>query len=279
MLTEVSQRDSYLSSLDPYAIDQLNQLRQRMTAYYRSTPYPQTIRTLTANWHDQVHQALCTQILAGSRILEVGCGDGSGARVIKQMTGAATYFGCDLSYGEWIDNENLLVSSAEAQPFPSASLDAVFSLYVIEHLVFPARFLDESWRLLRPGGRLLIVAPNFSTTAMASERIGLSYGSGSAKLRGLRPFDALLTAYDSRIRIPRWRQQRQASVARGICEFPILSQPRCLRLDGFVVDCDALYPACPSEITTYLQRQPDYAGDMLFFYNTSTFGLIIHKAH
>lgn len=58
-------------------------------------------------------------------------------------------------------------------PLQSRSLDVLLSMFMIEHLVFRALFLDEPWRVLRSGGRLIIVAPLFAS-GMASDRSGLS---------------------------------------------------------------------------------------------------------
>jgi SAM-dependent methyltransferase len=45
-------------------------------------------------------------------------------------------------------------------PFADASFDVVVSFETIEHTADPAHFLDELWRVLRPGGPLIISTPN-----------------------------------------------------------------------------------------------------------------------
>ena len=127
------------------------------------------------------------------------------------------------------------------------SVDVALSMFVLEHIVFPQRFLNEAWRVLKTGGRLFIISPDFALTPMASERLGLSYGSGRDKLRRGRVWDAILTGYHTRIRIPLHRRRRLREIARGQLHFPVLLQPRCLTQDGFTVDCDAVYPSCPED--------------------------------
>lgn len=48
-------------------------------------------------------------------------------------------------------------------PVDSASQDCVIAYSVLEHLLMPCHFLTECHRVLRPGGRLVILTPNIST--------------------------------------------------------------------------------------------------------------------
>jgi SAM-dependent methyltransferase len=275
---ELLRKDTYISSILPESDRELRRLQHQMAYYYASAPYPREIRALTSNWHEHAHKAqitLCTLIPPGSRVLEVGCGNGSSMREIKQRTENITYIGCDLSHKEWagLDTSTLTVMSADRLSLPSASFDVVLSMYVIEHLVFPACFLNECWRVLKPGGRLLIIAPDLSSQGMASERIGFSYGPGRYKLRHGRILDVLLTTYDSRVRIPRLRAQRMRRIRAGYCDFPVLTRPRCLDLPGFVPDCDAVYPSCSAEIMAYMRHKHDCEAATEFYHDPSTLAL------
>jgi SAM-dependent methyltransferase len=196
-------------------------------------------------------------------------------RRIREMT----YVGVDLNPKAWQDRPEFEFhcASADALPFPDESFDAVVSMFVIEHLVFPSRFLDEAWRVLRRPGRLLTVAPDFRDQAMASERIGTSYGSGREKLKRGRILDALLTAFDTRFRIPRLRQRRLEMLQQGKHTFPVLTTPRCLRLPGFVPDCDAVYPVCPEELIGYLRKKPGFSAADLFYRGSNAFGLVVTR--
>lgn len=131
--------------------------------------------------------------------------------------------------------------------------------------------------MLRPGGRLIIVAPDFTTNAMASEQLGLSYGSGRDKLKQGKFLDASLTALDTRLRIRCMRWWRRRRLDRGLFSFPVLIEPRCLQLRGFTPDCDAIYPVCPREVLNYLHHRYDYGQGEVFYRNNSTFGLLIKK--
>lgn len=55
---------------------------------------------------------------------------------------------------------NTLVADGKQMPFKDASFDAVLCLEVLEHLYCPLRLLTECWRVLRPGGEIVITTPN-----------------------------------------------------------------------------------------------------------------------
>jgi len=69
------------------------------------------------------------------------------------------YFSCDFM--------------AEHIPLPSESQDLVSAFSVFEHLPRPRILLDEIWRLLKPGGLVVILVPN---TANLQNRIRLLLG-------------------------------------------------------------------------------------------------------
>ncbi len=49
---------------------------------------------------------------------------------------------------------------AEGLPYPDDSMDVVFALEILEHMVDTDHFLDECWRVLKPQGWLIITTPN-----------------------------------------------------------------------------------------------------------------------
>lgn len=69
-------------------------------------------------------------------------------------------------------------------PLPDSSVDFVFALEIIEHLVSPTHLLHEAARILIPGGHLLLTTPNVS-------RIGNIFKLliGSSNFDRLRPVD------------------------------------------------------------------------------------------
>jgi SAM-dependent methyltransferase len=271
----------YCSALDAANRGLLQELETRMRRYYRTTPYHTTwIRGINARWCEPAHRAqlrMCSYIPEGCRLLEVGCGDGAAQCEIGRRTTGVRYTGVDLNPALWPGRKQFIAAGATALPFRRGSFEVVLSMFVLEHIVFPHDFLDEAWRVLGPGGRLILIGPDFIHNAMASEWIGLSYGSGREKLKDGRVTDAILTTVDSRIRYPLKRLLRKRRVRNGEVRFPILLEPRCLYLKGFTPDCDAVYPSCPEEVINYLRTHSDFGSAELFFRDSSTFGLTVRK--
>ncbi len=48
----------------------------------------------------------------------------------------------------------------EELPLPDSAIDRVFMVHALEHSENPRETLKEAWRVLAPGGRLVIVVPN-----------------------------------------------------------------------------------------------------------------------
>lgn len=276
--------NNYISSIESSNQDSLIKFQQRMTNYYISSPYHDSyIKGINAKWQEGVHNPqiqMCSMIPANSSILEVGCGDGSCAREIISLVENCSYTGVDLDENMWKSRTdfNFIAATADNLPFSINSFDVVLSMFVIEHLVFPSRFIDEAWRVLKPGGLFITIAPDFDRNAMASERIGLSYGSGKEKIAKGRLLDALLTFYDSKLRLPLIRRQRRKKLKSHSFCFPIFSDPNCLKLDGFTPDCDAVYPCTYQEIENYIMIKKDYESSELFYHDAYNFGLKIIKS-
>ena len=114
----------------------------------------------------------------GRRVLDIGCGNGrtlqSLARKFREIHGteiSAIRVGTamkKLGTGGCITK-----ASALYLPYKSASFDAVLLLDVIEHLTDVRGAIRESYRVLKPGGQLLIATPNI---AFALRRLSLMTG-------------------------------------------------------------------------------------------------------
>lgn len=275
-------KDTYLASVKGENRDALLELEARMQEYYRQPEYHDIwIKGVNAHWTAAGHAAqlaMTSYIPSRGRVLEVGCGDGLAREELLARVPGIRYVGVDLNPQLSNGSFGFVAANCEQLPFRAASMDVVLSMFVIEHLVFPAAFLDEAWRVLRPGGRLIVIAPDFARHAMPSERTGLSYGSGREKLARGRILDALLTAYDTRVRIVTQRWARRRGLQRGRFTFPVLRTPRCLKFDAFTPDCDAVYPACPEEIVNYLKQGSELGSSEIFHRDGVAFGLVVTRA-
>ena len=97
-------------------------------------------------------------------ILDVGCGDGTFARML--FNGVTVDAGIDRDERE-VDRaratrcyDDLRVSEVERLPFDSESFATVYSNCVLEHIPDIEAALSEIERVLRPGGALYITVPN-----------------------------------------------------------------------------------------------------------------------
>lgn len=102
----------------------------------------------------------------GKTVLEAGCGNGYGMRMLSQY--ADLYIGLDKFVTEGMEiPKNAAVFKAM---FPSLQnigdnlFDTVICFQVIEHIEEDAKLLAEIKRVLKPGGKLLMTTPNIKTS-------------------------------------------------------------------------------------------------------------------
>ena len=161
-----------------------------MNSYYTGKTYhDEYISGINSGWNSESHRVqikMCNLIPPNADVLEVGCGDGAAAREIDKRTESVSYTGIDLNPAAWPDDSpyTFVEGDGENLPFDDAEFDVVLSMFTIEHMIYPHRYLDEGWRVLKPGGSFLTIAPDFSSNGMASE--GLSQTCGSGRESSLR---------------------------------------------------------------------------------------------
>jgi SAM-dependent methyltransferase len=154
----------------------------RVRAYYRATYAP-----ITPRWEKLAGDVLNLDrererigrleralgfALRGRRVLEVG--SGFGLFVLAARAAGAQAWGiepeapcCDVA--RLIFEEAGVAPSAvsraasEALPFRSETFDLVCSFQVLEHTRDPAAALGEALRVVRPGGLLYFVVPNYNS--------------------------------------------------------------------------------------------------------------------
>ncbi|MCJ7660959.1 MAG: class I SAM-dependent methyltransferase, partial [Anaerolineales bacterium] len=98
------------------------------------------------------------------KALDIGFGDGFFSRQIQEASGARVC-GLDISFEATEKARNKGVDARQCDLnegicFEEESFDLVFCGEVIEHVFDPDLLLDEIWRVLVPGGNLILSTPN-----------------------------------------------------------------------------------------------------------------------
>lgn len=105
------------------------------------------------------------QFATGKDVLEVACGSGPGLGLLNSVANslqagdvsAEVLARATKSYG---DRFSLQVFPAYPLPFDDSSFDVVLMFEALYYLDDPRQFFAEAHRVLRPGGKLLIVTAN-----------------------------------------------------------------------------------------------------------------------
>lgn len=111
------------------------------------------------------HICFLAKLRSGDQVLDVGCGSGVATREAARCVRPSGYvLGIDLSAGmiaiaksvKTADPVEYRAMDAEALLLPDQSFDAVISLCAVLHFPAIATALSEMYRVLRPGGRLVV---------------------------------------------------------------------------------------------------------------------------
>jgi ubiquinone/menaquinone biosynthesis C-methylase UbiE len=122
--------------------------------------------------HQRLFKAyIVAKDFVSGNLLEIGCGEGRGVHVLGPLV--KHYHGLD-KIGEILDRlkdkfPEFTFEQANIPPLDSLkdnSFDSLVSFQVIEHIEDDKQYLEEIYRVLKPGGTALISTPNirFSLT-------------------------------------------------------------------------------------------------------------------
>lgn len=97
------------------------------------------------------------------KLLDAGGGTGRIAQTLRDQAGTIVVADLSLKMLEQArikDGLRLACSHSERLPFPSASFERVIMVDALHHVINQQQTADELWRVLKPGGRLVIEEPD-----------------------------------------------------------------------------------------------------------------------
>jgi ubiquinone/menaquinone biosynthesis C-methylase UbiE len=101
--------------------------------------------------------------LTGRRVLDVGCGKGRFARVLRERYPQGEIWGLDIALAMLKcvpPAVRICAGSMTELPFPTGAFDAAYATESLEHAVDIPRAVAEICRVVRPGGRIVIIDKN-----------------------------------------------------------------------------------------------------------------------
>lgn len=100
--------------------------------------------------------------IGGGNVLDLGCG--YNANLLKSVEkNIKRGIGIDISTNKNLNSKKIKLINSNVDKkinLPSGSFDTMVSLAVIEHLSYPEIMLEESYRLLKNGGKLIATTPS-----------------------------------------------------------------------------------------------------------------------
>lgn len=129
----------------------------RPGSFRRSQPEPPRFHSdwLTAHRLAQAIHHMSISVSAG-HVIDIGCGNEPYRAWFSQ---ASSYVGMDITCHH--NSADVVAQSDRAIPFVSESFDSAICTQVLEHVERPRVLLAEAWRVLKPGGMLLLSAPMY----------------------------------------------------------------------------------------------------------------------
>jgi SAM-dependent methyltransferase len=121
---------------------------------------PAPVRRYIQHFEASIEDAVAdfaNRLEAGARVLDAGAGEGN----YKTYFAKQRYCGMDLGVGDqkWDYTRLDVVGDLSCLPFDTGTFDASINIVTLEHVTDPARVVCELAHSLKPGGRLLLIAP------------------------------------------------------------------------------------------------------------------------
>ena len=150
----------------------MNNVKIGFNKWHESRPVDKTLDT---SWHDYFAAKASEFITPNSRILEIGCGRGGFAVNLAKLFSNvySEFYASDFSesaveiakdYAQESRVEKYIkfqVNDIENLNYDSNSFDRIICFETIEHVPNPVEAIKELYRVLKPGGQLILTTPNY----------------------------------------------------------------------------------------------------------------------
>ncbi len=219
----------------------------QMLDYYRgSDSYAEVLRNQSTAIFTPYVNLFKRFVKVNEPVIDVGCGVGTSTLLLRQAGFAAQ--GSDVSQKFLPTDESDIFCVADfqdAKDIPSNNYAAVGSMNAIEHVQFPQKFLQEMVRVVKPGGHIILMAPNL-TSPLVGVRATVDI------LRKRTPYMGI-TSWRETIALVFVNIWRCLRAELGVNAF----QARAVDLETVIVgnDADAVYWTNATEIRRFLKAE------------------------
>lgn len=144
----------------------LSRLEEALAGFYRTEPaytaFQPGAEHEGAGWHNLIVPLLAAFRGKPVRVLEIGAGRSGFGEALGSLRRSVTYHAQDITDA----NRGFLEAHADRVfigPIETIEerYDLIFHTFVLEHVVFPERFLQTINRLLNPGGMHIVICPTY----------------------------------------------------------------------------------------------------------------------
>lgn len=180
-----------------------------------------------------IHQRLLRPYIyvkdkVGGTVVEIGCGDGRGIDLLAPLS--SRYIALDKNTAviekKKTDHPQLEVIEATIPPIrqiADQTADVLISFQVIEHILDDTLFLEEIYRILKPGGKAYLTTPNIKLTLSRNPWHIREYTAHElGRLSGAIFDEVEMLGVAGNERVMEYYAQNKASVAR-ITRFDVLN--------------------------------------------------------
>lgn len=138
----------------------VDEIRRALVRFYRNKPHSYGLASREQSAYDQYADLICMYAPKKDDLLDLGCGSWRSPETIASR-GFKRVIALDLFSDKTLEEYRQRLSAQQVEilnydgatiPLASSSVDVVSSLCMFEHVINVERLLDESHRILRPGG-------------------------------------------------------------------------------------------------------------------------------